>query len=110
MKISIDSSEPLEDVLRVLGAVYGVTLKVTAEGADATRSATGGSARGGRPRASSTRRQPSRGRRGVRRGSVNGRAPASQAQVRSWARENGHTVSDRGRLPAAVLAAYQAAN
>ena len=28
------------------------------------------------------------------------------ATVRAWARENGHQVSDRGRLPKAVLDAY----
>jgi hypothetical protein len=30
--------------------------------------------------------------------------------VRAWARENGYTVSDRGRVPAVVLEAYEAAN
>lgn len=32
------------------------------------------------------------------------------AAVRVWARENGHQVSDRGRVPAAVLEAYDAAH
>jgi hypothetical protein len=30
--------------------------------------------------------------------------------IREWARANGHTVSERGRLSAAVLEAYRAAN
>ncbi len=30
--------------------------------------------------------------------------------VRAWARENGHTVSDRGRVPATILQAYDAAH
>lgn len=30
--------------------------------------------------------------------------------VREWARANGHAVSDRGRVPSAVLDAYGAAN
>ncbi len=30
--------------------------------------------------------------------------------VRSWARENGYTVSDRGRISGEVLAAYEAAH
>ena len=30
--------------------------------------------------------------------------------VRQWARENGHQVSDRGRLPAGVVEAYEAAH
>ncbi|MFW5469513.1 histone-like nucleoid-structuring protein Lsr2 [Knoellia sp. CPCC 206435] len=31
------------------------------------------------------------------------------AAVRAWAKENGHQVSDRGRINARVLAAYEAA-
>src|SRR4051794_6027373 len=31
------------------------------------------------------------------------------AAVREWARANGHTVSDRGRIPAAILEAHAAA-
>lgn len=30
--------------------------------------------------------------------------------IRSWARANGHEVSDRGRVPAAIIEAYEAAN
>lgn len=30
--------------------------------------------------------------------------------VREWARQNGHQVSDRGRVPAAILEAYDAAH
>ena len=32
------------------------------------------------------------------------------AAVREWARQNGHQVNDRGRVPARVLEAYRAAN
>ena len=31
------------------------------------------------------------------------------AAVREWARANGHTVSDRGRVPATIIDAYKAA-
>jgi len=31
-------------------------------------------------------------------------------KVRVWAREQGHTVSDRGRIPQTILDAYDAAN
>ncbi|MDO5083794.1 Lsr2 family protein [Arachnia propionica] len=34
----------------------------------------------------------------------------STNDVRIWARENGYVVSDRGRIPAAVMAAYEAAH
>lgn len=30
--------------------------------------------------------------------------------IRVWARANGHSVSDRGRIAASIVAAYQAAN
>lgn len=32
------------------------------------------------------------------------------AEVRTWAKGNGHTLSDRGRIPSAILDAYDAAN
>jgi hypothetical protein len=32
------------------------------------------------------------------------------AAVRAWARENGHEVSERGRIPKAVVQAYQSAH
>lgn len=30
--------------------------------------------------------------------------------IRTWARENGHEVSERGRIPASVVEAYDAAH
>ncbi|WP_183098050.1 histone-like nucleoid-structuring protein Lsr2 [Nocardioides pelophilus] len=35
---------------------------------------------------------------------------ASAKEIRDWARSNGHTVPDRGRIPADVRAAFEAAN
>ncbi|MFE6971234.1 Lsr2 family protein [Isoptericola sp. NPDC057653] len=35
---------------------------------------------------------------------------AQLAKIREWARENGHEVSDRGRISATVMAAYEAAH
>jgi hypothetical protein len=32
------------------------------------------------------------------------------AAIRAWAREHGHALSERGRIPATVLQAYEAAN
>ncbi|PQZ56044.1 MULTISPECIES: Lsr2 family protein [unclassified Microbacterium] len=32
------------------------------------------------------------------------------AAIRAWANENGHTLSERGRIPAAILDAYSAAH
>ncbi len=38
------------------------------------------------------------------------RAVSSAAEVREWARANGYQVSDRGRVPADVQEAYDAAH
>lgn len=35
---------------------------------------------------------------------------ASAAEIRIWGRENGYAVPDRGRVPAEVRAAFEAAN
>ena len=37
-----------------------------------------------------------------------GNSAVDLAAVRAWAKQNGHQVSDRGRLPRAVLDAYSA--
>jgi Lsr2 len=51
------------------------------------------------------------GRSGSRRSSSRGRsAGPSPAEVREWARAEGRVVSDRGRVPADVRAAYEAAH
>ncbi|WP_345134066.1 Lsr2 family DNA-binding protein [Microbacterium laevaniformans] len=66
------------------------------------------------PRAVHRRRTPflSAPAAGARRGTSRSARKASGvdlAAVREWARANGHTVSERGRVPAAVLEAYAAA-
>lgn len=114
MKITIDSTEPLEDAIRVVGAVYGVTLTVApANEAEAT---VGDSAQDAPKPARRTRsRQPAKSRRSSttrpngRRRRTSAVAKVSNAQLREWARENGHTVSDRGRIPAVVVSAYREA-
>ena len=43
--------------------------------------------------------------------STGGRMDREQAgAIRDWARKNGHQVSDRGRIPASVVEAYEAAH
>ncbi len=37
-------------------------------------------------------------------------SPATNADIRAWARENGYTVAERGRISGAVVAAYAAAH
>ncbi|MEP9384990.1 Lsr2 family protein [Nocardioides sp. KR10-350] len=55
------------------------------------------------------RKASSSGRRGGRRTSPSA-GGASPKEVREWARDNGYTVPDRGRIPAEVKSAYDAAH
>jgi|SRR3954452_6604856 hypothetical protein len=56
--------------------------------------------------------------RGSRGASGNGRSRATGGRmdreqagaIRDWARKNGHQVSDRGRIPASVVEAYEGAH
>jgi hypothetical protein len=113
LKLTIDSTEALEDTLRVVGALYNVSIEASANAANGNRSdKNAGTSRSARPTlaagARARRRRPGRrapgkqGRAGTR---ANGRASA--AAVRSWARANGYTIADRGRVPDEVLTAYQ---
>ena len=54
------------------------------------------------------RRSGGGGSGGGRRGASNG--GTSAREIREWARANGHEVPDRGRIPAEVRSAYEAAN
>ncbi|MBY6708086.1 Lsr2 family protein [Rhodococcus sp. BP-241] len=38
------------------------------------------------------------------------RDPAQTRAIREWANSNGHDVSDRGRIPASIIAAFDAAH
>jgi hypothetical protein len=128
MKLTLDSTEPLEDAMRVLGALYGVTLVVSPDEKSGTRSANSTASTPQRKSAS----KPASGQKRVNSArsatkKVRAVAPSakaatprsrqrtaqrsvdasSNAEVRSWARQNGFTVSDRGRLPASVVTAYR---
>ena len=46
----------------------------------------------------------------VTRGTARKPIDAEVAQIRDWARANGYTVSDRGRIAADIQAAYRRAN
>lgn len=50
------------------------------------------------------------GRQTGRRPGTPGRSGNNTRAIRQWASENGYTVSDRGRIPADIVAAYEAAN
>ena len=118
--------------MRVLGALYGVTLVVSPDGQDGTGSAktttatTPGRKRASKPagnkktasRAASATKNAApvppttktaktaagRSKQKTVRRAVD--AP-SNAEIRSWARRNGLVVRDRGRLPASIQTAYR---
>ncbi len=48
------------------------------------------------------------GGRGRRRGPRAGRGGGDTAAIREWARANGFKISDRGRISAEIMAAYEA--
>lgn len=50
------------------------------------------------------------GGRTARRTSAPRGASANTRDIRQWATANGYAVSDRGRIPAEIVAAYEAAN
>jgi hypothetical protein len=78
-----------------------------AELRDAFARFVGSARRAGRPAASTGARRSTRA-------SSRAAAPGSDRErvqaIREWARSNGHTVSERGRLSATVLAAYEKAH
>ena len=78
-----------------------------AEIRDAFARFVGSARRAGRP-ASST--GPRRASRGSSRPAAAGSDRERVQAIREWARANGHTVSERGRLSATVLEAYEAAH
>ena len=97
MKVTLYSSDPLEDALRVVGALYGVSLQVGAPDGASTPAA--------RPRA--------RGRSAAavtapRKRAARAAVSTPTADLRRWAKEAGYQVNDRGPLPADVVAAHAA--
>jgi hypothetical protein len=94
MQLTIDSSQSLDDVLRVVGSMFNVTITAAGADSEATRSA-------GKSRRSSSSRRSTAGR--------SARRLASPAEVRAWAVAHGHSVNGRGRIPAAIVSAFEAA-
>jgi hypothetical protein len=95
VEYQIDLSEERADELRKAFAPY--VLKGRRTGG---RYARGGSASAGPPR-----RSPDSSSTGT-----SGRSKRDMQAIREWAQANGHKVSDRGRIPASVVEAYEAAH
>lgn len=106
MQLTIDSTEPLDRILQVIGALYGVQLAVADPPAPVL---SGTPARGRRDSRRATKSVGPAAPAGSRRGGGRGAAGPDATAVRQWARENGYQVSDRGRIPAALRTAYDAA-
>jgi hypothetical protein len=98
VQLTIDSTQKLDDVIRVVGALYNVQLGVVdAAGPTATVASSRGRSRAA-SRGSATRRS---GRRPSR-------STASTAEVRAWAQTNGYQVNSRGRIPMTIKNAFEA--
>ena len=105
------TGEQAQDISTVEFAVDGVTYELdpTDDNSAKLRDALA-------PYASAGRKISGRRRGGIRPGRPSG-APGSAAgynretlkSIRTWAKDNGHSVSDRGRLSGEVLQAWQAA-
>jgi hypothetical protein len=102
MQLTIDSEQPLDEVLRVVGAMFDVEISV---GSQDARAAT----RPGRAARQATKRAGS-ARRGARRGGRRARSGATPADVRQWAALNGLEIASKGRVPGSVLEAFAAAH
>lgn len=106
------TGEEAKDISTVEFALDGVTyeLDLTEENSAKLRDALAQYARAGRK--ISGRRRSGRRRQGPVIRSNGGTAGYNRdtlKSIREWAKKNGHSVSDRGRLSAAVLQAWQTA-
>lgn len=84
---TVDGSAYEIDLSKKNAAAFEKALKPYIEAGRRTRR--------GRTRSTRTRQRPGTGR--------------DVAEIRDWARANGYTVADRGRIPATVIDAYTAA-
>jgi hypothetical protein len=110
VKVTIDSSEPLADALRVVGALYNVNLARVDEppaivGSKASTAPRRSNAKGNASGPKTAKKTAPRSAAGQRKPTA-----ASSSEIRQWASANGHAVSSRGTLPASVKAAYAAAH
>ena len=117
----LDDSEATETVAFSLdGQAYEIDLneKNAAELRDAMAKYVGAARKAGKQGSGSGGQRRSGGRSGGSGGGSGGgsRTPAAGSDrervqaIREWARANGHTVNERGRLSSTVIAAYEAAH
>ena len=109
------TGEEAEDITTVEFALEGVTYEIDLADGNAAKLRDNLSRYVAAARKTSTRRPATRGSdRSASRGASNGGAPRSGYNrdtlraIREWAKQNGHNVSDRGRLPLTVINAWEA--
>lgn len=111
-KVSWEGADYVLDVCVVHGSELGQILAQLKGYVDAGHRET--SRRGRRAVAAAATAAPraSRGRRSAGSRSSSGTGPkrGDLSAIRQWARDNGYQVSERGRIPGALLAAYDEAN
>jgi len=127
LKLTVDSNEPLDHAMRVVGALYGVTLAVASEDEDAIKSYSNGADKPAtqKPRKATNRKRTAKKKPPAAKATQPVASAAdtdaqperttaprpvgspSNVEVRAWARENGFTVSDRGRVPASIVTAFR---
>jgi len=106
-------SDGVEELAFALdGASYEIDLcpDHAAEMRDAFAPFVGSAQKTGRGSAGGGPRRTARSSFGGGRASSGGSDREEVQKIREWARENGHTVSERGRLSSSVLEAYRAAH
>jgi hypothetical protein len=109
------TGEEAEDITTVEFALEGVSYEIDLANDNAAKLRDNLSRYVAAARKTSARRPGTRGNdRSAARGSGNGSAARSGYNrdtlraIREWAKQNGHSVSDRGRLPLNVLNAWEA--
>jgi hypothetical protein len=108
VQLTIDSAEPLEKVLAVIGALYNVEVATPDRPAAKKSPRARAAAKATRKKSTGTTAPGSR-KATTRRSRRASAAKPDPASVRAWAKANGHEVNARGRMPANVTAAYVAA-
>lgn len=101
--VLIDDVDGGDAVETVTFGLDGVTYEIDLSAENAARIRESFAEWIGAGRRTSGRRTTGRGRAGAGRSS-------DAAKIRGWAKQNGYEVSERGRIPADVRAAYEAAN
>lgn len=101
LKVTLYSSDPLEDALRVVGALYGVSLHAAA--ADGMSPVVPAARTRSRGRAAAAATAP-------RKRAARAAVSTPTADLRRWAKAAGYQVNDRGPLPADVVAAHAASS